>query len=318
MSRSSDDHFVTMAAVRSSESRLVVADRAALAIAGRQHGAVTLAQLMRAGHTRGSIRQRLRSGWLRRIHRGVYLVGAIEPPLARAMAATLACGRGALLGHHPAAVLWALLAGPARGMHVTVPGRHVTGPAGVTVHRTGRLDPRDATRHLGIPVTSPARTLLDLATVTSPRELARAVEQAQILNLVTDRSLNEQFARYPHHNGLAAVRDATTAKPRLTRSEAERRLLELIRAARLPEPETNVRVAGHEVDFLWREHALVVEVDGYAFHASRAAFERDRRRDAALKAHGIDTIRVSWTQIADEPMALVALLARATGSEAAA
>jgi very-short-patch-repair endonuclease len=296
MSRSSDDHFVTMAAVRSSECRLVVADRAALAIAGRQHGAVTLAQLVRAGHTRGSIRQRLRSGWLRRIHRGVYLVGAIEPPLARAMAATLACGRGALLGHHPAAVLWALLAGPASGMHVTVPGRHVAGPAGITVHRT----------------------VLDLATVTSQRELARAVEQAQILNLVTDRSLNEQFARYPNHNGLAALREATTAEPRLTRSEAERRLLELIRAARLPEPETNVRVAGHEVDFLWREHALVVEVDGYAFHASRAAFERDRRRDAALKAHGIDTIRVSWTQIADEPMALVALLARATGSEAAA
>jgi very-short-patch-repair endonuclease len=293
-------------------------ERQVLAVAARQHGVIAYEQLLAAGLSPDAVRHRGRSGWLRRIHRGVYLVGPIEPPLARAMAATLACGRGAQLSHHPAAILRGLLPGPARGMHVTVPGRHVAGPAGVTVHRTDGLDPRDATRHLGIPVTSPARTLLDLATEATPRELARAIEQAQILNLVTARSLHAQFARYPHHKGLAAVREATTAEPRLTRSEAERRLLELIRTARLPEPETNVRVAGHEVDFLWREHALVVEVDGYAFHATRAAFERDRRRDAALKAHGIDTIRVSWTQIAGEPAALVALLARATASAAAA
>ena len=106
--------------------------------------------------------------------------------------------------------------------------------------------------------------------------------------------------------------------PSSRRSEAERRLLELIRAAGLPEPKTNVRVAGHEVDVFWPDLRLAVEVDGYAFHSTRAAFERDRRRDAALRVHGIEVIRVSWTQITDEPVALAALLARATASGSAA
>jgi hypothetical protein len=127
---------------------------------------------------------------------------------------------------------------PAHEMHVTVVGRHVKGPAGVVVHHSGRLHPSDATRHQGIPVTSPARTLLDLATTLPPRDLQRAVEEAQILNLVTDHSLNEQFSRYPTHRGRAALEQVTRTEPRPTRSEAERRLLELIRDARLPEPET--------------------------------------------------------------------------------
>ena len=288
-------------------------------LARQQHGVVTARQLAGLGLGRHWIAHRTATGWLRRLHRGVYLVGPVEPPLALTIAATLASGPGALLSHYPAAVLWSQLMGPApRPAHVTVVGRNARSRAGVTVHRAAYLHPEDATCHQGIPVTSPARTLLDLATQATRRELARAIEEAQVLNLITEHSLNEQFARYPNHRGIAAVRRATPSAPRLTRSEAERRLLELVRAAGLPEPETNVRVAGHEVDFYWRDHALVVEVDGYAFHASRAAFERDRRRDAALRAHGIDSMRVSWTQIVDEPLALVALLARATGSAAAA
>jgi very-short-patch-repair endonuclease len=291
----------------------VVADRAALAIAARQHAVITAGQLYRAGLTRGAIRQRVASGWLRRYHRGVYLVGPIEPPLARAMAATLACGSGALLSHYPAGVYWALLPGPAHPVHVTVVARHVAGPAGVRVHRTQRLHPRDATKHHDIPVTSPARTLLDLATQITPREHARAVNEAHVLRLVTDQSLNEQCARYPRHRGVAVLRKAIRQEPQLTRSEAERRLLELIRAAGLPEPETNVRIHGHEVDVLWRGQKLAVEVDGYAFHSTRAAFERDRRRDAALKGHGVDVIRVTWTQITGERIAVAASLARAYG-----
>jgi very-short-patch-repair endonuclease len=122
-----------------------------------------------------------------------------------------------------------------------------------------------------------------------------------------------QFARYPNHRGVKALRHLTQDQPSLTRSEAERRLLYLVREAGLPLPQTNVRVAGLEVDFFWPELRLVVEVDGYAFHSSRAAFERDRRRDADLFAHGIDALRVTWTQIADEPLSLVALLASAQG-----
>ena len=101
------------------------------------------------------------------------------------------------------------------------------------------------------------------------------------------------------------------AGPAFTRSEAEERLLRLIRKARLPEPECNVRIAGHEVDFLWRSSGLVVEVDGYAFHGSRAAFERDRRRDADLQAAGLTVARLTWRRLVDEPEAVVAQLARA-------
>jgi very-short-patch-repair endonuclease len=282
-----------------------------VALAARQHGVVTTGQLNTLGPSRHWIAHRVKTGWLRRIHRGVYLLGPIEPPLAKAMAATLATG--ALLSHYPAAVLWSLLPGPATAMHVTLHGGNRKGPPGVTVHRVTHLHAQDASRHHGIPVTSPARTLLDLAATTSQRDLSRATNEAQVLRLVTDHSLDEQFRRYPTHRGTRALRQAIQPEPKLTRSEAECRLLELIRAAGLPEPETNARIAGHEADVLWRDQALVVEVDGYAFHSTRAAFERDRRRDAVLKAHGIDVIRVSWTQVTDEPIALVALLAQAYG-----
>jgi very-short-patch-repair endonuclease len=295
----------------------VPVDRHVFALAGRQHGVITAAQLRAVGLGRHWVAHRLATGWLRRIHLGVYLVGPVEPPLARPMAATLACGEGGLLSHYPAAVLWGVRPPPADAMHVTVAGRHVEGPRGVTVHRVRALHSHDATRRNGIPVTSLARTLLDLATQATPTQLARAADEARVHHHLTDHALNEQFARYPHHRGAKTLREAVRATSRLTRSEAERRLLELIRAARLPEPETNVDVAGHEVDLFWPQHQLAVEVDGYTFHASRAAFERDRRRDADLYAHGVDVLRVTWTRIADEPEALIALLARATTSAAA-
>jgi len=243
------------------------------------------------------------------MHRGVYRVGPLETPLTRAMAAVLAYGKGALLSHYPAAVLWGLAPGPAATMHVSVAGRDARGRDGVRAHMVGRLDVSDAARHRGVPVTSPARTLLDLAGELGDNELSRATDEARIHRLVTDHSLNGQFTRYPHHRGTAALRKAIRAEPALTRSEAERRLLELVRAARLPEPRTNTRVGRHEVDFLWPAPELVVEVDGYAFHSSRSAFERDRRRDAELALRGFRVLRFTWRQIAGEPQAVVATLA---------
>jgi very-short-patch-repair endonuclease len=158
-------------------------------------------------------------------------------------------------------------------------------------------------------VTSPARTLLDLATVLSGRELARAAEEAQVQRLLTPAQVEAYLARRSHRHGALRLRAATRQDPAFTRSEAERRFLELLRSAALPEPQANVRVHGHEVDFLWRRQELVVEVDGYAYHSSRAAFERDRRRDAELEAAGIHVRRITWRQIAEEPEALVARLA---------
>ena len=102
-----------------------------------------------------------------------------------------------------------------------------------------------------------------------------------------------------------------TGTPALTRSEAEERLLTLIRSAELPAPETNIRIGRHEVDLVWRDQRLIVEVDGFRFHSSRSAFERDRRRDAELGTLGFRVMRVTWRQIVDEPQALIARLATA-------
>jgi very-short-patch-repair endonuclease len=226
------------------------------------------------------------------------------------MAAVLALGEAALLSHDPAAVLWGYRPARIGPIDVTVPARKTRGRNGIRVHRS-TLHPADASHQHGIPVTSPARTLLDLATQVTQRELDRATEEAQVQRRVSIHSLDEQFSRYPRHRGTAALRNAVQTDPQLTRSEAERRLLALIRAARLPGPRVNARIGGYEVDFHWPGAKLVVEIDGYAFHSSRSSFEHDRRRDAVLAARAWRVVRVTWRQLTDEPEALVAVLAAA-------
>jgi len=286
------------------------ADRRVVALARGRHGAVSLEQLAAAGLGRHAVANRVRLGWLRRVHRGVYLVGPLETPHSRAMAATLAVGDGALISHHAAAALWELRPPHPGPIDVTAPERRARSRPGIRVHQGG-IHAADRSRRHGVPVCSPARTLLDLAAHLPQRDLDRAVEQAQVHHLASMHSLDAQLSRYPTHRGTAALRKATRIDPRLTRSEAERRLLELVRAARLALPESNVALQGHEVDFLWRHANLVVEVDGYAFHSSRRSFERDRRRDAELMAAGHRVLRVTWRQLTDEPEALVATLATA-------
>jgi very-short-patch-repair endonuclease len=132
------------------------------------------------------------------------------------------------------------------------------------------------------------------------------VEQAQILGLTTHAEIAKTL---DGQRGAAALRRALYDEPTLTRSEAERRLLKLIAAADLPAPMTNVRVHGLEVDLLWPKERLIVEVDGFAFHSTRAAFERDRRRDARLQARGYRVLRITWRQIVHEPQAVVARVA---------
>jgi very-short-patch-repair endonuclease len=274
-------------------------DRTVTALAARQHGVVTTQQLAEAGLGRRSIAHRVQQGRLKRLHRGVYLVASLPAPLTPQMAAVLACGATAVLSHHAAAALWGVRPPRDGAIDVTVAtGRH---RKGIRVHRR-QLEPSDVTRHHGIPATTPARTLFDLAAVLPQRDLDRAVEQAQVLGLVRPRALLE---RHPHR----ALQQALQQEPALTRSEAETRLLALIRAADLPAPQTNVRVHGHEVDFYWPEHRLVVEVDGYAFHGTRQAFERDRLRDGHLQARGIQVSRITWRQIAYTPEALLVRLA---------
>jgi very-short-patch-repair endonuclease len=175
----------------------------------------------------------------------------------------------------------------------------------VTLHRTTRLE---TTRRHGIPVTTPARTILDLAATAEAHELERALEQARLRHLVSARDLGRRSRDRP---GAARLRALLEQEPTLTRSEAERRLLALLAAAQLPSPRTNVRVLGHEVDALWPRQRLVVEVDGFAFHGGRDAFEHDRARDAELHAHGYRVIRVTWRQLTGRPEILTARLGAA-------
>jgi very-short-patch-repair endonuclease/predicted transcriptional regulator of viral defense system len=286
------------------------AERSALAIARVQHGVITYSQLLAAGLSPDSVRHRVSSGWLQRVHHRIYLVGAVEPPLARPLAAVLALGDGALLCHYPAAVLWGLRPPLAREMHVMV-ARSVRGPKGIQVHTVRALHPRDARSRHGVPTTSPARTLLDLATQVPQKELDRAVNEARVTKLVSDTSLNEQFSRYPHHRGRAALKRALQLEPAFTRSKGERLLLAIVRKARLPNPVTNTELHGYEVDHLWREQRLIVEVDGWDGHSTRAAFEADRRRDADLQSRGYRVIRITWRQLTEEPEAVIANLSAA-------
>jgi len=262
---------------------MLVGDRAIAALAARQCGVVTTAQLTEAGLTRNAVAHRVKIGRLTPLHRGVYQVGPIAAPRGREMAAVLATG--GVLSHHSAAAIWGFRPPHDGDVHITTT-ENARSRRGIRVHRTASL--KAAARH-GLPLTPAARTLHDLRPLLGAREYERALEEAQVLKLIPKRPGDE---------------------PRFTRSEAERRLLVLIRAAGLPAPLTNVIVAGYEVDCYWPRHKLVVEVDGYAFHSGRAAFERDRRKSADLAAAGLTPVRVTWRQIAEETHRLVAKLAQ--------
>ena len=281
-------------------------------LASRQHGLVAYEQLLGAGFTRHKIAQRVQTGQLIRIHRGVYAVGHTAPsPYAPLLAAVLACGPGSVLSVFSAAVLWALLPASDGPIHVTLVGGQRRPPSGVRVHRCGAVD---VTRRHGIPVTTPLQTLLDLAAQATDRDLARGVEEARVRRLVRDAELLEHAAGRP---GAARLRRLLEHDPALTRSEAERRLLELLDRAKLSRPKTNVRIAGHEVDAVWPEQRLVVEVDGYAYHSSRSAFERDRLRDLDLDAAGYRVLRTTWRQLTREPVATAVRIGRALNGHAA-
>jgi very-short-patch-repair endonuclease len=287
------------------------------ALAARQHGIVTRSQLTRAGVPRHRIEYRVARRHLQRRYRGVYRVGAEDKLYGPEMAAAFACGESALVSHRSAAVAWQLHPHPAIAMPVEVSIRHgyrVPG-RGVRVYRITGLCEDEAARLHGIPITSPARTLLDLASCVGERELERALAHAERQCLVRREHIELLLARYPRRSGTVKLRGllAFSASAALTRSEAEARFLELIRKAQLRAPETNVVVKGCEVDFLWRAERLVAEIDGYAFHCSPAAFERDRRRDAVLTAAGMRVMRITWRQLSCEPEALLVRLAQALG-----
>jgi very-short-patch-repair endonuclease len=296
-------HFFDREALRMLEVAEMRPESRILGLAGRQHGVVTSAQLVAAGWSPTVIRQRVHAGYLRRLNRGVYLVGPLETPHTAAMAAVLATE--GIASSYPAAVLWDWRPPRDGPIHVIAAGHN---RPGITVHRA-TLHPADVTRRHGIPVTSAARTILDLAATDD--ELDRALNEAMLQRRVSVHSLNEQFSRYPRHRGTAALKKLLESEPHLTRSDAEIIMRDLIRKAGLPQPEANVRVEGFEVDLVWRAQRLVVEIDSWAFHSMRRSFEGDRRRDQLLVGKGWRVIRITARQLTYEPHAVVATLATA-------
>lgn len=270
------------------------ADRMVRAFARSQHGVVTTAQLAAAGLHRNAIAGRVARGVLRRTHRGIYVVE--DGPFTSFNAAVLACGGAAVLSHRAAAVVWGLLDAEPGPVDVTVTEGHRRSRPGIRVHQA----PADRTTRHGIPITTPQRTLADLATTATQRDLERALNEAQIQRLPL-----------PARSSSRALNAALDDHPGMTRSEAERRLLRLVRQAGLPRPRTNAKVCGYEVDLHWPDHGLVVEFDSWTYHSTRAAFERDRRRDADLQLAGNRVMRVTHRQLAGDALGLVARLASA-------
>jgi very-short-patch-repair endonuclease/predicted transcriptional regulator of viral defense system len=290
-------------------------------LAKRQHGVITRAQLLDAGLTSRMVSLRIEQQRLQRIHRGVYVMGPVMAPFAREMAAVLACGSGAVLSHRSSAALRELIrpTSASAPVDVTVLGRTAAHRPGIRARSTLRFDPGETIHWSGIPMTTPARTLVDLAAdlgrTGMSRELEQAVSQALRRALTTAAELLSLIARHPRRHGIrllrALVEDGTA--PVLTRSEAEELLLALVRRARLPTPTVNVPIGGHEVDFGWTAERLVVEVDGHAYHSARSRFESDRRRDADLAAAGFRVIRVTWHQLTRESQVVLARIAMALG-----
>ena len=290
-------------------------------LAVRQHGVVSRAQLLREGVPGHCIDERVSNGRLRNLHGGVYQVGPVAVPRAPLAAAVLACGgclgaegeSMAAISHTTGGLLMevvppSLASGP---LELTVQGSERPRKPGLRVHRVRKFAADELTTVDSIPVTTRARTLLDLSGLLSPRQLERAIARADRAEPGLRDRLRELLLRYPGRRGTRRLRPFVQEDSilSLTRSEAEERLLGLIRKAAIRQPELNVVIEGVEVDFLWRRERLIVEVDGFAFHSSRRAFEHDHRRDHDLVMAGYRVMRVTWRQIVREPEALVVRLA---------
>ena len=281
-------------------------------LAMRQHGVVSRRQLLEAGVSPDVIDHRLQCGLVQRLHRGVYFVGAVDPsPEARHLAACMACGAHAVLSHRSAAVTWRIRTRAWRGPIEITLVRGVRRRKGLRTYRLGTLVADEITRHRGIPITSPARTVLDLAAVSPTHRVEQAAAEAIALRLVSLADLEAMALRHAGERGAGRLRAAlgTGSGPPRTRSVAEDRFLRLTRRGDVPAPEVNAVVMGYEVDFYWREEGVVVEIDGLTYHRSPRAGERDRRRDAILATRGVTVSRVTWRQLKEEPEAVLVRLA---------
>jgi very-short-patch-repair endonuclease len=279
------------------------------AITARQHTMINRAQLLAAGLGAQAVIKRLRRGALRQMHRGVYCASPVIPCFGEEMAVILACGEHAWISHASGAYLHKLPPYPAesRPISVTVIGSAVRRP-GLRVHRVSTLAADEVTEVEGIPVTTATRAILELAG-SAPALLERAVSEGIASRQMSRGRLLELCRRHPGARGVARLRALLEDGAVVTRSRPERLLRRLIRQTDLPSPHTNVRIGKWEVDFIWPEHLLIVEVDALSTHTSPFHFERDRRKDAELTLLGYTVVRVTKRQLEEEPRRVVARIA---------
>jgi hypothetical protein len=269
-------------------------------LASRSHGVVTRRELRSVGVTPAEVKQRIKTGALIRVHRGVFRVGHQAPSLeARYMAAVKACGPRSVLARRSAARLFGLLKrSPSLPEVLTASGRVVRG---VTIRRCRALDPEDATEWRGIPVTTVPRTLVDLAAVLSEDELARVCHEAGVRHRTTPAEVGRVLARRHNWPGARKLRRVLWGEVPVALSKLEDSFIACVRDAGLPLPETNTRVDGRRVDCRWPAQRLTIELDSYRYHHSRHAWEQDRQRERQARARGDEFRRYTWTDVAEHP-----------------
>ena len=309
--------------MRENDGHRPASDRLIAELAARQRGVVSAAQLLALSLDRSAIVRRVRAGRLHPVTRGVFSVG--HPHLSREgryLAAVLAGGPGVLVSHVSAAVLWGLLDHEPQSVDVTVVRKLRSRPA-IRMHWTRQLPAGDHTLRNGIPVTSPVRTILDLAcTSVSVRALRRAVRGAEVQGLVTVAQLTARLAKTRGRRGTARLRELIGEGPAPTRSELEDRTLDLLLAHGFPRPAINARIAGLtrpvEVDFRFPELRLIIEADGARYHRGKLAGGLDAARQAMLETAGYRVVRVSWTRITRDRDQTARRLRRVFATQAAA
>jgi predicted transcriptional regulator of viral defense system len=284
--------------------------RALAELAMRQHGVVSASQMLELGYARATLGVWAGDGRLHRLHRGVFAVGHASLTWEGHCMAVVLAHSPAVASHKTAAWTWGLLRWRPERFDLTAPTRrHSRGSA---VIHFARLEDEDRAVVEGIPVTSVARTLLDLAPSESTDRLHRMMERAEERQVFDRRQFDRLLARAGGHRGRVKLRVALdTLKPEVAilRSGLEKRFLALALAVGLPRPSTNVFVAGYELDAYWEAEGFAVELDVYETHGSRLSFEEDRERADDLLLAGVEMIRVTGVRLDREPRETIARVA---------
>jgi uncharacterized protein DUF559 len=285
-------------------------------LARARHNVITHPELRELGLSNSGIDRRARAGRLHRKYSEVFAVGRPDLTLDGVfLAAVLACGPRAKLSRLSALRKYDLRGGGTYRIDVTAP-RSIKPKPGIRLHRPLTLDALDTTEVDGIPITSVAQTLLDVAAPAYRLNMGKLLHEAAVQELLDMRAIWEVLARQPNHPGARRLDRASREEVPFTRSDLEDAALSLFRSFSVPEPETNEWIWDGEklveVDFLWREHRLIVEVDGGRYHSTRWRRRQDAAKTAALRARGWTVLRFSDIEIAGTPANVAATVLAAT------